>query len=150
PGRLPGRSALPLLFHLLVPLGDNYSGAVARKEAGSATSQDLKPEAVLTRITSKLVVSIDTTLRCIYGGTNMIITLGTLVVWLIIAALVGIVGEVLARRRTPDGLLGALIVGFIAIFLIVGVFHFAIAGEPTVAGVPLISSVIAAAILVAL
>ena len=64
--------------------------------------------------------------------------------------MVGIVGEVLARRRTPDGLLGAILVGFIAIFLIVGIFHFAIAGEPKVAGVPLISSVIAAAILVAL
>jgi uncharacterized membrane protein YeaQ/YmgE (transglycosylase-associated protein family) len=80
----------------------------------------------------------------------MVITFTTLVVWLIIAALVGIVGEVIARRRTPDGLLGAIIVGFIAIFLIVGVFHFSIAGEPIVAGVPLISSIIAAAILVAL
>ena len=78
------------------------------------------------------------------------ITLTTLVIWLIIAALVGIVGEVLARRRTPDGLLGAILVGFIAIFLIVGIFHFAIAGEPKVAGVPLISSIIVAAILVAL
>lgn len=80
----------------------------------------------------------------------MVITFTTLVVWLIIAALVGIVGEVIARRRTPDGLLGAIIVGFIAIFLIVGVFHFAIAGEPRVAGVPLISSIIVAAILVAI
>ena len=35
----------------------------------------------------------------------MVITFTTLVVWLIIAALVGIVGEVIARRRTPDGLL---------------------------------------------
>ena len=46
--------------------------------------------------------------------------------------------------------LGAIIVGFIAIFLIDGVFHFAIAGEPRVAGVPLISSIIVAAILVAI
>ncbi len=80
----------------------------------------------------------------------MVITLTTLIVWLIIAALVGLIGELLARRRAPDGFIGAIIVGFIAIFLIVGVFHFSIAGEPVIAGVPLVSSIIAAAILVAL
>lgn len=80
----------------------------------------------------------------------MVITLTELVIWLLIAALVGIVGELIARRRAPDGLLGAIILGFIAIFLIVGVFHFSIAGEPFLYGVPLISSIIAAAILVAI
>ncbi len=40
--------------------------------------------------------------------------------------------------------------GLLAIFLIVGVFHFHIVGEPTLEGVPLISTIIAAAILVAL
>jgi hypothetical protein len=33
----------------------------------------------------------------------MVITLGDLIVWLIIAALVGFVGELLVRRRTPLG-----------------------------------------------
>lgn len=80
----------------------------------------------------------------------MTITLGTLVVWLIIAAIVGFIGEVIARRRAPDGIIGAIVVGLIGIFLIVGVFHFAIAGEPVIDGVPLISSIIAAAILVAI
>ncbi len=74
----------------------------------------------------------------------MVISLTNLLIWLLIAALVGLVGELLARRRAPDGLIGAIIVGFIAIFLIVGVFHFSIAG------VPLVSSIIAAALLVAL
>jgi uncharacterized membrane protein YeaQ/YmgE (transglycosylase-associated protein family) len=69
---------------------------------------------------------------------------------LIIAAIVGIVGELIARRRAPDGIVGAIIAGLIAIFLVVGVFHVSIAGEPRVKGVPLISSVIAAAILVAI
>lgn len=78
----------------------------------------------------------------------MTITLTTLVVWLIIAIVVGFIGELIARRRAPDGIIGAAVVGFIAIFLLVGVFHFSIAGEPTVAGVPLISSILVAAILV--
>jgi len=78
----------------------------------------------------------------------MEITFTTLLVWLIIAALVGIVGELIARRRAPDGIIGAIVLGFLAIFLIVGVFHFAIVGEPRIEGVPLISSILAAVILV--
>src|SRR5579859_7971427 len=64
----------------------------------------------------------------------MTITLGMLVIWLIIAIVVGFIGELLARRRAPDGIIGAAVVGFIAIFLIVGVFHFSIVGEPTLDG----------------
>lgn len=78
----------------------------------------------------------------------MTITLGSLLVWLIIAAIVGVIGELIAGRRAPDGIIGAIVVGFIAIFLIVGVLHFHIGGEPLLNGVPLISSIIIAAILV--
>ncbi len=78
----------------------------------------------------------------------MVITLGDLIVWLIIAALVGFVGELLARRRTPFGIIGAIIVGFIAIFLVVGVLHWHIIGEPYLNGVPVITSILAAAVLV--
>jgi len=80
----------------------------------------------------------------------MVITLGTLIVWVIIAALVGFVGELIARRRTPFGMVGAIILGFIAIFLVVGVLHWHIIGEPYLNGVPLITSIIAAAIIVLL
>jgi uncharacterized membrane protein YeaQ/YmgE (transglycosylase-associated protein family) len=78
----------------------------------------------------------------------MTITFTGLLIWIIIAILVGLIGELIARRRAPDGIIGAAVLGFIAILLIVGVFHFSIAGEPTLDGVPLISSVLAAAILV--
>ena len=71
-------------------------------------------------------------------------------IWILIVAVVGVVGELLARRRTPDGIVGAIIVGLLAIFLIVGVFHFQIIGEPKLDNVPLISSIIVAAILVAI
>ena len=80
----------------------------------------------------------------------MEITLGTVLIWLIIAALVGFVGELLARRRTPFGIVGAIILGFLAILLVVGVFGLHIAGEPYLNGVPLITSILAAAVLVAL
>ena len=80
----------------------------------------------------------------------MEITLRTVLIWLIIAALVGFVGELLARRRAPFGIVGAIILGFLAILLVVGVFHLHIDGEPYLNGVPLITSILAAAVLVAL
>ena len=80
----------------------------------------------------------------------MLITLGDLIVWLIIAALVGFVGELVARRRTPFGIVGAIMVGFIAIFLVVGVLRWHIIGEPYLNGVPVITSILAAAVVVLL
>jgi uncharacterized membrane protein YeaQ/YmgE (transglycosylase-associated protein family) len=80
----------------------------------------------------------------------MVITLGDVIIWLIIAALVGFVGEVLARRRTPFGIVGAIMVGFIAIFLVVGVLHWHMLGEPYLNDVPVITSILAAAVVVLL
>ena len=79
----------------------------------------------------------------------MTISFTQILIWIIIAVVVGVVGELIARRRAPDGIVGAILVGLLAIFLIVGVFHFQIAGEPLLDGVPLISTIIVAAILVA-
>ena len=76
------------------------------------------------------------------------ITLGNLIIWFIIAALVGFVGELLARRHTPFGIVGAIILGFIAIFLVVGVLHWHIVGEPYLNNVPLITTILAAAVVV--
>ncbi|TMF43760.1 MAG: transglycosylase [Chloroflexi bacterium] len=80
----------------------------------------------------------------------MVITLGALIIWLLIAALVGFVGELLAHRRAPFGIIGAIILGFIAIFLVVGVLGIHFVGEPTLNHVPLITSIIVAAIVVAI
>jgi uncharacterized membrane protein YeaQ/YmgE (transglycosylase-associated protein family) len=60
----------------------------------------------------------------------MEISFTQVLIWIVIAAIVGVVGELLARRRAPDGIVGAMIVGFLAIFLLVGIFHFHITGEP--------------------
>ena len=78
----------------------------------------------------------------------MTINIVQVIIWLIIAAIVGVIGELIARRRAPDGIIGAIVVGFIAIFLIVGVLPLRIGDEPLLNGVPLISSIIVAAILV--
>ncbi len=78
----------------------------------------------------------------------MAITFTQLIIWIIIAAIIGLLGELLAGRRAPAGILGAIMIGLFSIFLIVGFFHFHIIGEPMLEGVPLISTIIAAAILV--
>ena len=78
----------------------------------------------------------------------MTITFTQLIVWVIIAAIVGFLAELIAGRRAPAGILGAIMVGLFAIFLIVGFFHFSIEGEPTLEKVPIISTIIAAVILV--
>lgn len=78
----------------------------------------------------------------------MTVTFVQLIVWILIAALVGYLGELIAGRRAPAGILGSTMLGLFSIFLIVGFFHFRIEGEPTIEGVPLISTIIAAAILV--
>src|SRR5207249_1056735 len=82
------------------------------------------------------------------GGKNMTVTPTQLIIWLIIAALIGIIAEFVSGRRAPAGIFGAIMVGFFAIFLIVGFFHFHITGEPLVNGVPIISTIIAAIVLV--
>ena len=78
----------------------------------------------------------------------MTVTFTQFIVWIIIAAIVGFLGELISGRRAPAGILGAIMVGLFAIFLIVGFFHFSISGEPTVNGVPIISTIIAAVMLV--
>lgn len=78
----------------------------------------------------------------------MTLTFTQFIVWLVIAAIIGFLGEFIAGRRAPAGILGAIMIGLFAIFLIVGFFHFSIQGEPKLEGVPLISTIIAAVMVV--
>jgi uncharacterized membrane protein YeaQ/YmgE (transglycosylase-associated protein family) len=80
----------------------------------------------------------------------MALTAIQFIIWLVIAAIVGILGEFIAGRRAPAGILGSVMVGLFAIFLIVGFFHFHIVGEPTLEGVPVISTIIASIMIVVL
>ena len=80
----------------------------------------------------------------------MTITFGALLIMLIVSAIIGVIGEFLARRRAPFGIVGAIILGFIAIFLVTEVLGWHIDGEPYLNHVPVITSILAAAVLVAL
>lgn len=78
----------------------------------------------------------------------MNISLTQILIWILIAAVIGVIGELIARRRAPDGIIGAIILGFLAILLVVGLLHIHIAGEPFLDGVPLITSILVSALLV--
>lgn len=79
----------------------------------------------------------------------MNITFAQVIIWLIMAVAVGCVGELIAGRHKLDGFVGAIMLALLAILLVNGVFHFHITGEPFYHQVPLISTLCAAAILVA-
>ena len=71
-----------------------------------------------------------------------------LLVLLIVGALAGLIGERLVGRGMPYGLVGAIIAGLVGAWLMVDVLHVVIAPELSVAGIPLISAILGAAIVV--
>jgi uncharacterized membrane protein YeaQ/YmgE (transglycosylase-associated protein family) len=78
----------------------------------------------------------------------MVVTATQFLLWVVIAAIIGLIAEFLTGRRAPAGFLGSIMVGLFAIFLIVGFFKFQIENEPIVEHVPIISAIIAAVIVV--
>ena len=80
----------------------------------------------------------------------MAISIAQIIIWVVIAVVIGCIGELFAGRHTIYGIIGAVTLGLLAILLVIGVLHFHIDGEPSLSHVPLISSMLAAAIFVTL
>ena len=78
-------------------------------------------------------------------------TIGTdLIVYLIVAAIVGFVAESIIGWRLPFGIIGAIIAALIGIWLMTHVLIISGIGDLFIAGIPLIRALIGAIILVAL
>jgi uncharacterized membrane protein YeaQ/YmgE (transglycosylase-associated protein family) len=77
-------------------------------------------------------------------------TLTHLLVLLIVGALAGLIGERLVSRGMPGGLLGAIVAGLVGAWLMVDVLHLVIAPELSLGGIPVISAIIGAAVVVLL
>ncbi|MBV9227953.1 MAG: transglycosylase [Chloroflexi bacterium] len=77
------------------------------------------------------------------------ITVG-LIVYLIVAAIVGLVAESIVGWRLPFGIIGAIIAALIGIWLLTNVLVLSGVGDIYLAGVPLIRALLGAIILVAL
>ena len=79
----------------------------------------------------------------------MNISFTQVIIWVIMSVAVGCVGELIAGRHKLDGFVGAIMLALLAILLVDGVLHFHFAGEPSYHQVPLITTLCAAATLVA-
>ena len=78
----------------------------------------------------------------------MSMSLSQLIVYLMVAAICGYVGQALVRRKMPGGLAGAIIAALVGAYLMVAVLHINIAPELSIEGIPIISAVLGAAIVV--
>jgi uncharacterized membrane protein YeaQ/YmgE (transglycosylase-associated protein family) len=72
------------------------------------------------------------------------------IVWLIIALIGAFIGETIARRRKRDGIIGATIIGFIGMIIVVGLLGLHFTGDTYIAGAPIFTSLLVAALCVAL
>ncbi len=73
-----------------------------------------------------------------------------LIVYLVVAAIVGLVAEFLVGWRLPFGIIGAVIAALVGVWLLTNVINLTIVGDPNIYGVPIIKALIGAIVLVAI
>ena len=77
-------------------------------------------------------------------------TLTHLLVLLLVGALAGLIGERLVSRGMPGGLIGAIVAGLVGAWLMVDVLHVVLAPELSLGGIPVLSAILGAAVVVLL
>ena len=77
-------------------------------------------------------------------------TLTHLLVLLLVGALAGLIGERLVSRGMPGGLIGAIVAGLVGAWLMVDILHVVLAPELALGGIPIISAILGAAVVVLL
>jgi uncharacterized membrane protein YeaQ/YmgE (transglycosylase-associated protein family) len=77
-------------------------------------------------------------------------TLTHLLVLLLVGALAGLIGERLVSRGMPGGVVGAIVAGLVGAWLMVDVLHLVLAPELSLGGIPIISAILGAAVVVLL
>lgn len=75
-------------------------------------------------------------------------TLTHLLVLLLVGALAGLIGERLVSRGMPGGIIGAIVAGLVGAWLMVDILHVVIAPELSLGGIPVLSAILGAAIVV--
>jgi uncharacterized membrane protein YeaQ/YmgE (transglycosylase-associated protein family) len=75
-------------------------------------------------------------------------TLMHFLVLLLVGAIAGLIGERLINRGMPFGLIGAIVAGLAGAWLMVDLLHLVIAPELSLEGIPLISAILGAAVVV--
>jgi uncharacterized membrane protein YeaQ/YmgE (transglycosylase-associated protein family) len=73
-----------------------------------------------------------------------------LIVYLLVALLAGLVAERLVGATLPGGYLGSVLAALVGIFLMVEVLHFVVPGDPNLGGVPIVTAILGAALVLVL
>ncbi len=81
------------------------------------------------------------------GDFHWTVTTGT-IVYLVIAAIIGIIAEFIVGWRLPGGVIGAIIASLVGIWIFTNIFPFVITGDPHIYGVPIFKALIGAVVLV--
>ena len=71
-----------------------------------------------------------------------------LLILLLVGAVVGLIAERLVNRALPYGWIGAIVAGLTGAWLMTDVFHIVIAPQVSVVGIPLLSAILGAMIVV--
>lgn len=71
-------------------------------------------------------------------------------IYLLIAAIVGVIAEFIVGWRVPFGVIGAIIAALVGIWLLTDVIQLVIPGDPVIYGVPLFKALIGAILFVGL
>ncbi|HEV3162760.1 MAG TPA: hypothetical protein VGZ22_01870 [Isosphaeraceae bacterium] len=75
-------------------------------------------------------------------------TLTHLLVLLLVGAIAGLIGERLVSRGMPGGIVGAIVAGLVGAWLMVDILHVVIAPDLSLGGIPILSAILGAAIVV--
>ena len=73
-----------------------------------------------------------------------------LIVYLLVALLAGLIAERLVGASLPGGYIGSVLAALIGILLMVDVLHFVVPGDPSLAGVPIVTAILGAALVLVL
>ena len=73
-----------------------------------------------------------------------------LIVLILVAAVCGLIAERVIRRSLPFGWIGATVAGFVGAWLMVDVLHLVILPTLSIEGLPIVSAILGAVIVVAL
>jgi uncharacterized membrane protein YeaQ/YmgE (transglycosylase-associated protein family) len=88
-------------------------------------------------------------IRIDIGSFHLNLTLAFLI-WLAIAAVVGLIAEFIVGWRLPFGIIGAIVAALIGIWLLTNVVQLIIPGDPVIYGIPIFRALIGAILLVLL
>jgi uncharacterized membrane protein YeaQ/YmgE (transglycosylase-associated protein family) len=97
--------------------------------------------------TSQLILADGVTIKL---GDNVWMFGLNFIIYLIVAAVVGLVAEALVGRRLPFGFVGAIIAALVGVWLLTNVIIISGIGDINVYGVPIFRALVGAIILVAI